>query len=204
VATKCKIDFTIISMARDSNVRWSMAEQLDQTSNLDDEPRDAGAKDMTEIIITVYEEVWKEFYSWETDHCQQTIISLSSDERPLPPDSDLIEEMNALDFDGDGMITDEFGEVKSFSVWHIGQDSSVRTRIIFDNIFADPFEAYAVYESCTPASICITPRDDEMDEYQFIAYATDKSWPEYAEQLERFVWQDDFKDPDSRLSIALS
>src|ERR1700722_5354564 len=180
-----------------------MAEQLDESSNLDDET-DAGAKNMTEIINSVYEEVWKEFYSWETDHCQQTILSLSSDERPLPPGSDLIEEMNALDFDGDGMITDEFGEINSFSVWHIGQDSGVRTRIIFDNIFAHSFEAYALYESCTPASKCITPRDDEMDEYQFIAYETDESWHEYAEILEGFAWQYDFKDPDSRLSIALS
>jgi hypothetical protein len=155
-----------------------------------------------EIVISVYREVWNEFYTWETDHCQQIISCLSLEEHPSSGHSEETDKLdwNLADQSFDADNNDRVDDSVSFSVLDIdsrGGHSTRHPRVLSaQTISADYLEEYKTYESCTPASKNITPRPDEQDESSFIAYVTNKEWKEFAHALDGFAWQNEFIDPD--------
>jgi hypothetical protein len=138
--------------------------------------------ELRDRALNVYRLVWNEFYAWEIESSRQTLESLAH-EGHLPP--------GPVDFHPPDLITD--GD-DTYSVFQLNTKSRTSSK----TFFADVFQPYPTYESCTPSSRNISPNPELLEEERaFIPYAQNVGWEKRAEELESFAWQDDFKDPDS-------
>ena len=168
-----------------------MEESVDSSdSDLEISRDQSGIRD---IAVTVYREVWDEFYTWEPDHCQQTISYLALDAYQSSPVPDLSPETVSTALDLHYAVE---------ATLNIRMDYLILVFYCFDVGLSD-FRPYPAFEFCTPASKSIARNANDPDdahEVPFIPYADDPKFPihEYLTDFPLLGWQlrSNCQDPD--------
>ena len=175
--------------------------------NSDDEK----AEENRALVLSVYKEVWDEFYKWKVEDCKQQLCLL---EQPLPPQN-IAEstKMLASAFRTDS-DSSEPGEIEIIYICDteddVPLDMSSATVLTCEGISLklplDFKEPHPRYESCTTSVQTIALREgsaafEEAHTAPFIPYADsdDPNWNirRYLQQFVGFAWER-LADPDGK------
>lgn len=159
--------------------------------------------DKKRLAVSVFREVWVEFYAWEQQYSQDLIQSLAAKE-PLSS--------TAWDDHSEHPAHPSDSDTEEFSIWEYDADDICGIEPIkhasynCTEVAVMRFKPHPRYQSCTPISSSM--RRDVLYDYlaPFAAYADDPGFDldEHLHGFEdSFSWQTDFKDPDRKPPPAI-
>lgn len=166
-----------------------------------------------EFSISICREVWNEFYSWATNHCNDILGSLSL---PVPenPEVSMNKQLTIVDdFSGDIEFEFELLAVREGSETFVieefdqAENPTRYSTLRAEEGYCDPneisFKASPPYEFCTSTSQNYVLTDPHAKSLAFLPYADDPtfSFEEYLNYFESLAWQTDFFDPDMELIL---
>lgn len=163
------------------------------------------SKPRNELGLTVYHDLWKEFYAWEPEDCKKTITELASTATQLLGATQicLISPITGgMDIDTDDL---DFCSLSTY----LTDGSTSHSKTWIQDISAKKYIPHPPYESCTPTVKNIARRHNDPDifELSFVPYQDDPEFnlEEHTLVFDYFAWQTsmDTKDPDSKLSLSL-
>lgn len=166
-----------------------------------------------QAVITTYEQVWREFYTWEQEHCSRVLRSLAPE--PLEPatsDFGLDADPNEMQVDSEDMDTENSGA--SFTVWTWDASGHASKEIVHAQppkatggdrhaMGTDPetFEEHRTYESCTPYNGYIfLDHNTSRKTCRFIKYGDSPLFNSraYMQSFQMIKWQEPWRDPDRK------
>ncbi len=146
-------------------------------------------QDVDKLTLTVFREVWNEFYAWKHSACEAAIQKLAATDEAIR----LAKDDYAGLFDSAPARTNEIPS--DFVVYDFCSKSTSNTSTI--SINASSITPASQYESCAPIPRNVLHGDDP-NEMAFVPYADDTNFDEvdYAMEYKNLSWQVD-NDPDS-------
>ncbi|THG98885.1 hypothetical protein EW026_g3363 [Hermanssonia centrifuga] len=146
-------------------------------------------QDVDKLTLTVFREVWNEFYAWKHSACEAAIQKLAATDEAIR----LVKDDYAGLFDSASARTSE--TPSDFVVYDFCSKSTSNTSTI--SINASSITPASQYESCAPIPRNVLHGDDP-NEMAFVPYADDTNFNEvdYAMEYKNLSWQVD-NDPDT-------
>jgi histone-lysine N-methyltransferase EZH2 len=150
------------------------------------------------LVRGVYKATWQDFYTWENDHCRQTLLSLA---RNIPRSTGIeASGFSGRDSSAAATNTEKTTEDDGFTVHDYSSDTPKVSSLFVETVHVTPpFKACPPYEICTPASRNIYVGDD-FEEMPFIQLADDPTFNHllHTADYARFEWQLSNRDPDCK------
>jgi len=100
-------------------------------------------------VLSVYNEVWNEFYAWEQDDCSTAINSLAREHTCRPPALPLASLPHTIHVISHSTSTNTFTPGAQF------------VATCLNIIVEQPLEPHPKYQSCAPSQYCFMPRPDD-------------------------------------------
>lgn len=144
------------------------------------------------LVVSVYRDVWNEFYDWEQDHSKSMLRALAA---KVPMSSGPETDMNCGDLVGiDSLIED----------W----DAQNKYRFLGNHeleIQAPSLSPCPEYESCLATGRPIH-RGDDSDDLDFVPFPGDPTFDleDYEDLYKSFAWQTSRRDPDSNIFSSIT
>lgn len=182
------------------------------TRRTDTSPRPAGhsASELRSIGMTIYQEVWDQFYSWEPGDASRMLSNI----KDKPPTFPLKAGLTTMARDMAKMYR---GKTRCSQEMHRTQESTAGAWLVIVTehsvtgkmmtkmdalpvivLHDDLLSPHPPYECCTPThrSVLVGPEGEE-NVVRFLPYADDASFPvkQYLKKFSRLEWEEDF-DPD--------
>ena len=167
----------------DEELSSDLTEVEDTDSELPEPTRD--------LIYSVYEDVWRDFYDWEHQYCHKVLQLVDAESGVNQPPAQIVDVGEDLAFEYDAGVAlraSTFNE--SVQVLEFSNGEPVESTRTSYTVFAPIIEPYESYESCSPTSRSIFVGDDS-DEMPFVPFADDPSFDivDYQEQFKTFAWE---------------
>lgn len=164
-------------------------------------------------MLSIYREVWQEFYRWDAAYARSCLDSLAT--RHIPDDalplSTFIADRRDPPFDEKHELNDAVAVCPptddSYTVHDFGQDSD-RTNsqwsVIATTQQADAFASCEAFEACAPLS-CNVLHGDDPEDMTFIPFADNPAFnvQDHLEEYKTFSWESAHEDPDRTKCTSL-
>lgn len=166
--------------------------------------------DRLDAALSVYKQVFDEFYAWEQDDTRTYIQYLTADAQSDDGEQWGDDFFKVDDHLSSMMVEDDDDDDHSFLIRSVDLDGSIRDHYKVPCVEIQvriplEFQHPLKYEMCTPDSRNGQSTSFDSDEVLcFIPYADDEAFPleeflnpENLKPFRKFAWQtEDFKDPD--------
>ncbi|KAL5514251.1 hypothetical protein ACEPAG_2339 [Sanghuangporus baumii] len=160
---------------------------------------------VTSLIISIYHDVWNEFYVWEQGYCASEIHSLQRDVNKAESlDSELTDIVSPQSFFSNASVSPDslHLEYPSEKVER-RDDAAALVDYKMVHLKAPKLNPTPCYESCSPISTSVFAGDDP-DDMSFVPFpGSNFDSTGYRNHHERFAWENERLGPDIEEKIIL-